>query len=244
MVQVLPYVPSFGERITPILNDALAKVGEGFRLRGERKRDETILQSLKSGDLSDIQLNDAYSRLSPKAQKNFEPFLNSQLRVKEAEQKQAIKSKSEEAKSEREKEAVRQELIPASKALSGLIDSAAYGAGGQGKSAELDASGFWYTDKVYTHFNKGVVSNVRFENMKNELAPNSSNPPSVNRARLASLNRMANLPADISSEKFDAILDKEIKSVQKVEAKEDKVTEKKGASSGVPAQDLAEIWGS
>lgn len=242
-IQVLPYVPSFGERLTPILNDALANIGQGVGRMQRNKSDQAVLSSIQSGNLSDIGLASAWDKLSPEARKTYEPFLSSQLRTQENETKLKQKEESAKRTAEAEKASTREELIPASKALDQLIDKAAYGAGGIGASAELDASGFWYTDKVYTHFNKGVVSNVRFKNMKDDLAPNASQPPSVNRARLAALNRMAGLPADISSDKFDKVLEKEIKDVKKVEDQAAKVDEKKkGKSSALTDERAAEIF--
>ena len=83
------------------------------------------------------------------------------------------------------------------------------------KRAEFDASGFWAADNVFTHFNKGTVSSPKLELIRNELAPKSDLPERVNKARIASLRRMANLPANISKDKFDKILDKEVENANK-----------------------------
>lgn len=227
MVQVLPYVPSFLEQISPQLNQILGGISTGVGAHYRNKADQSILSELQSGNTNPINYPDLWSRLSPETREIHEPFLQSNLRMREAENKEEIKRRSAQA----EKQETREELIPVSQNISSLIDKAAYGAGSIQDMAELDTSGFWFTDKVYTHFNKGVVSNIRFENMKNELSPNSRQRPSVNRARLASLTRMAGLPSDISSEKFDKILDKEIKNVEKIQAKEDKISEKQNSSS-------------
>lgn len=231
MVQVLPYVPSFLEQATPHLGNIGFGIGNLIGQNQKQKRDQTLLNEIQGGQASPVQLSKIWSSLSPEARKTYEPFLASQLRIQENEQKLQQKEASTQRQAETEKETARQEFIPMAKTIDGLIDRAAYGTGSIKDMADLDASGFWYTDKVYTHFNKGVVSNVRFENMKNELAPNSKQRPSVNRARLGALNRMAGLPSDISSEKFNKILDKEIKNVEKIEAKEDKVAEKKTAAN-------------
>ena len=45
MVQVLPYVPSFGERLIPVLQEAGAQIGEGIQQRNARTALQKILAS-------------------------------------------------------------------------------------------------------------------------------------------------------------------------------------------------------
>ncbi len=95
MVQVLPYVPSFGERLTPILNEALGKVGEGFSKLQKRKSDQAILEAIRSGKSSDTDLMTLWNRMSPEGRKENEAFLNSQLRIQESTHKEELKRETE-----------------------------------------------------------------------------------------------------------------------------------------------------
>jgi hypothetical protein len=126
------------------------------------------------------------------------------------------KTKLKEASEQKEKSEARQELVPASTRLESMINHLGAQPGNLEMSEELDTLGFWYTDKIYTHFNKGVINKEKFKNMKDELAPNSKLTPRENRARLKSLNTIAGLDPNVSSKDFDRVLDREVKKVKKL----------------------------
>lgn len=84
------------------------------------------------------------------------------------------------------------------------------------KREELDKLGFWVADKVYTHFNKGTVTDKKFNEIKKELAPNSKLSERKNRGRMRALQLISNLPSNINQKAFDKFVDKQIAEVNKI----------------------------
>ncbi len=150
------------------------------------------------------------------------PFVASQHKAQIAEQGE-----------ERKRERAREELIPAAKELETYINSVGAQPGNLEMAENLDRLGFWYTDKIYTHFNKGAISTVKFSEIKNKLSPNASASPRENRARLNALNTIAGLKPNVSSKDFDRAVDKEVKKVDKIAQKN--VSPKKGNASSPKA---------
>lgn len=72
---------------------------------------------------------------------------------------------------------------------------------------EFDKKSLWMTDKIFTHFNKGVINKPKWETIKDELAPNSKLSKNENIARTNALESMLELPPDISPEEFDNYVD-------------------------------------
>lgn len=84
------------------------------------------------------------------------------------------------------------------------------------KREQFKTLGFWITDKIFTHFNKGVVSTPKFDEIKNNLSPRADLSERQNRGRINSLKTILNLPSDISSKEFDKIVDGEMKKLNKI----------------------------
>lgn len=84
------------------------------------------------------------------------------------------------------------------------------------KRENFDKLGFWLTDKVFTHFNKGVVSQPKFKEIKESLAPRADLSERQNRARINALKTISNLPSDTTSKEFDKVADRQIAEVNKI----------------------------
>jgi hypothetical protein len=68
---------------------------------------------------------------------------------------------------------------------------------------QLDSQGFLMADRIFTKFNKGVVSQPKWKDIKNSFAPNSKFSNAKNFARILALEAMAGLPENISPQKFN-----------------------------------------
>lgn len=82
---------------------------------------------------------------------------------------------------------------------------------------EIDQTGLLAADAVYTHFNKGVLNKVKWEDVKELFSPKSDLPAEVNRARIASLRRIMGLKPNISKEALNKQIDKEANVLKKIE---------------------------
>lgn len=141
------------------------------------------------------------------------------------------KAEIQEQKIEREKEGARKELAPASARLSEIIDTLGSQPGNVALSDELNTLGFWFTDKVYTHFNTGVINKEKFKALKNELSPNSNDRPETARAKLKSLNTIIGLDPNTSPKNFNKVFENEVKKVNDIEKKSEKLKSAEKESS-------------
>jgi len=91
MVQVLPYVPSFLEKLSPHISEVAGAVGAGVGQHYRNKADQSILQQLQSGTVKPVDYPTLWSKLSEGARKKHEPFLASHLRTQEAAAKEEQK---------------------------------------------------------------------------------------------------------------------------------------------------------
>jgi|ERR1700691_123472 len=91
----------------------------------------------------------------------------------------------------------------------------------------IDTTGLWAADKVYTHFNKGVINKEKWDSVKNDLAPNSKLPAKINRARIEGLRRIMGLPPNAPKEIVDKAINREVKVQNKMEASLPKTENKK-----------------
>ncbi len=94
---------------------------------------------------------------------------------------------------------------------------------------EITNRGFWTTDKLYTHFNKGTITDAKLELIKKELSPRGDISPEDNRARINALKSMMKLPKNLSQKQFDKVADQKIREVNK--GKDPYSQKKSGASS-------------
>lgn len=91
-----------------------------------------------------------------------------------------------------------------------------------GKRAEYDSAGFLAADQVYTHFNKGTISEAKLELIKKDLAPNSNLSERENKARVSALRRISNLPKNTNSKAVDKLINQELTAVKKISDHENK----------------------
>jgi hypothetical protein len=87
----------------------------------------------------------------------------------------------------------------------------------QAKREEIKKSGIWMADAIYTHFNKGVLNKEKWDDVKNEFAVDPDLPPEVNRARMAAAKRIMALPKDIPSSVANKVIGAQRKSLEKIE---------------------------
>lgn len=85
------------------------------------------------------------------------------------------------------------------------------------KREEIDQAGLWLADRVYTHYNKGVLNQVKWEDVKERFSMRSDLPATINRARAAAIKRIIGLDSNISPSGLKNIIDKEIKALDKIE---------------------------
>jgi hypothetical protein len=85
------------------------------------------------------------------------------------------------------------------------------------KREGIDRSGVWLADKVYTHFNKGVINQTKWEDVKGEFAVKSDLPAAINRERVAAVKRIMGLPANAPPSVIDKVIDTEKKTLAKIE---------------------------
>jgi hypothetical protein len=90
------------------------------------------------------------------------------------------------------------------------------------KREEIDATGFWAADQVFTHFNKGTVSKEKLKTIKEDLAPRSGLSEREYKARVSALRRLSSLPRNLPKAQFDKEVDKEKRSMDKISKYEEK----------------------
>jgi len=221
MVQVLPYVPSFLERMAPQIKDTASGLVQGYQKYKNKKQDETILEQLKNKDVADIDYPTLWSKLSPEAREIREPFLKSALNINESGAKERSKSEAKSIADTKEKDLERQELkqvfdtlkndieytgsIFGAKSLIGRIP----GTEAFEKRKQFDALGFLAADKVFTHFNKGTVSKDKLAVIRDDLSPKANLTERENKARIKALETIMGLPPETSESKLDAVVKKE-----------------------------------
>lgn len=228
MVQVLPAVPGFGEQLGQALTGALGNIGQGLINRRDFKQDQNILGQMASNpSVSPLQQIQSYAALSPQLQNTLGPvfseFIKSSQRSHAAgpeASSDAIGLKTALDKLDDNIEFTGTTALPGTKSfLGGSLNRDA-----REKREEFDTLGFWSTDQVFTHFNKGTISKDKLKTLKDDLAPNSKLSERQNKARINSLRVIANLPKDVSEKEFDQTV-----------AKQKKVLDKIGAGSEKPS---------
>lgn len=230
MVQVLPAVPSFGDKLAQVLGEAGVNIAEGFQQRSVNKKDQTILdqisEGISSGKMSPVQAIIASQGLSKDKRKDFSagygPIAKEQVKVSKEQAKVSAATA--------EKDAAKQELVPAFKRLRELVP---YGGKfgvksvmgkipfteAAGKREELDTLGVWAADSVYTKFNKGTLSEVKWDDVKSRFAPHSGLSDVENEARINAMETIIGLPADISADKMESVIKSQEKMIESAEKK-------------------------
>jgi hypothetical protein len=85
------------------------------------------------------------------------------------------------------------------------------------KREEINTTGIWMADAIYTHFNKGVLNKEKWEDVKGRFATNADLPAEVNRARMAAARRIMGLPSNAPSKVVNEVINKETKALDKIE---------------------------
>lgn len=110
MVQVLPYVPSPLEQLTPYISQAAGQIGSGIGQHYRNKADQSILQQIQGGQVSASDIPPLWAQLSPETRKTYEPFIQSQLRTQESSNKERAKSEIKHEFKEKESESKKENL--------------------------------------------------------------------------------------------------------------------------------------
>lgn len=228
MVQVFEKVQSPLEQLNPYIQNAAQSIGQGFKERATNKRTSSLLSQLENPELSQLQQASLAAQLPGEVGTNYLTSRKLQAQTQAAQEKaQALQQAKQQEVLQREQkdQGLRQsfdrldELIPYTGGTGLLgIGSQSFLGGFPGTEAfekrkEFDTLGFWATDNVYTHFNPGVVSDIKFKSIREDFAPRSDLTERENRARISAMRLILSLPSDISKEKFDSVtnrLEKEL----------------------------------
>lgn len=106
MVQVLPYIQTPLEQLTPHINQIAGGIGAGVGQHYRNKADTSILTQLQSGQVSPANYPTLWAKLSPEARKTYEPFLQSAIRQQEAGNKENLKRETADLEKEEKSNAV------------------------------------------------------------------------------------------------------------------------------------------
>lgn len=226
--QMLPQQPSFGSQLGSQLGSGISQgIGESLGNYFKQKQNARALEGLKPFYLE-----------AGLPEDQFESFKNSGLSASEAtpllkegisnRQQAAIKQQEQQQKALLEQQKEEKELSGLKSTLKQLREDIGYtgaripgksffgdipGTEAFGKRKEFDAAGFLAADTVYTHFNKGTISEAKLEVIKNDLSPNSKFSERENLARINALERIMGLPSNTPPEKVDKIIEHEKKRV-------------------------------
>lgn len=86
-VQVLPAVPSFGEKLAETLAQAGGNIGQGFIERQQRSSDQQIMNQLASNpNATSMDMIKAYTSLSKPTQATIAPLMQQYIKGQEAQQ--------------------------------------------------------------------------------------------------------------------------------------------------------------
>lgn len=96
------------------------------------------------------------------------------------------------------------------------------------KREEIDRTGIWVADAIYTHFNKGVLNKEKWNDVKEQFATKSDLPASMNRARMAAAKRIMKLPSDAPPPVVNKVIKSELKSLDKIKKSKGNSSEKGG----------------
>ena len=282
MVQILPYVPGFVEKLSAALQPASEAFGSylGGKL-GKRARKAEGMEELQAlaqknpqfgeslgigagsqgaqggastplegvvgqaapvvPSISPFELNagaNAIEKVHGKSAadswvKRQETDYKAQKDIQTYERKQDIKAAKALEAQAAERKAGAEEMAPVFEKLHSLVKyGGKFGLNAMlgkipftpqsGKREELDKLGIWTADAVYVRFNKGMLAKVKWDDIKNEFATNSQLTDQVNHARIRSMETIMGLPADVSAEKFNKVVNEERKKMGKVTSKEDR----------------------
>lgn len=201
MVQVLPYVPSFGEQLGPVLGQAVGNIGQGLQQGSQNKRDEQIIQSFDQTD-SPINQIQKFARLSKAKQEALSPVFQQMIKTQGAQQgaqQQQV-----------------QEHEDISKTINSMVDVLSEGkvglgnifnkvtAKGRENRAYYDELALGVERRLADMVGKGALSKTRFDYLKSKL-PNSHDTDATNRGKLRALAQ--EFKVEIKNPEFKKYLD-------------------------------------
>lgn len=216
MVQVLPYVPSFGEKLAGVLGQAGGNIGEAlvnkhYKNQANEKDQEILKKFGSESNLTPMQQIQTFASLSPDRQKSLSPLF-SQL-IKNQKGNADLQNQNEEKQIERGSIDRLRELKHQTGKTFGAVTgfNKIFNRGQLEDREEIDTTGLLLADKVFTKFNKGTISQAKLKLITEKLAINSGLNEREYEGRLKALERILNLPANASDAQVDNILNQEQK---------------------------------
>lgn len=209
-VQVLPAAQTFGNQFGGVLGGALGSIGQGLVQghlnRQTNKKDDEILQDLAANpNASPLEMIQKFGKLSADKRKGLEGLFGDYLKTQNTNQAKAAET---EAATAGMKDTVK--YLKENVKYTGLTGETSPDKTFAARKG-FDSSGFLAADYVYTHFNKGQISNAKLELIKKDIAPRSDLTQLENKARIDSLERIMALPSSAPKEQVDRIIDEEAK---------------------------------
>jgi hypothetical protein len=183
VVQVLPAVPSFGEKLATVLGQAGADISQGFAERHQNQRDQEIINSFDM-NASPIDQIKKFSQLSSQKQAALTPLLQQYLKTQSTQQTAQMAE-------QKENEQVGENI-------NSLMDKLEEGnvgkfnqwnklfAKGREDRAYFDEIALGIEKRLATMVGKGALSKPRFEYLLSQL-PKSSDTDATNRGKLKAL---------------------------------------------------------
>lgn len=245
-LQVLPGLPSFGDKLADALGRAAGQASQAFGQYRSHKNDEKIISGFDPSMPAIDQIKN-FAGLSREGQQTFAPIYDRLLQTQGAENVAQMKAQQQQQQlaakqfaDERERDfkaSEKQKVIDQEKAVdSGIVSrmeellpytgisiaqksgfNRLFNTDERGYREEFDKNGFLLADKAYNKLNNGVISDKKLNLIKEDLAPNSDYTNKINQARISALVRILDLPQNTSEKEFDKVLEAEKKRIGAVE---------------------------
>lgn len=219
MPQILPGNPTFAQQLLPQINQSLGQVLQGVQKGASNSADQSAFDKIANlpSESTWQQKVGALQGLSADKLKYLSPILGNIIN-NGGEQSAKAQEKSKETESiQNSFDSLEQNTELASRGgihpIKRLKSEFAKGSDYSQVASDYDSTGFFLTDKLFTHFNKGTISKDKLK-LVQDLSPNSKLSQSQNKGRIQALKRLFDLPSDASSEKFNkelAVAQREIK---------------------------------
>lgn len=203
MVQVLPYVPGFGEKLAEVISQAGTNIGNGLINRNVRLSDQRIIDQLaNSQNLSPIQQISAFGKISPKGQQGLGPLFT---HVLDQQRSKGVQQQEQQQEHQDISELINEsvnELMNGNLGFFNQYNKAT--SKGRESRAYFDELALGIEKRLATMVGKGALSVPRFEYLKKNL-PSSSNTDATNRGKLRALSK--EFKSEIKNPEFVKILE-------------------------------------
>lgn len=223
MVQVLPTLPTFGEKLIDTLTQAGSRIGEGIASQRRNRVDQSIFNQLSANpESTPLQQIQAFAQMSPQAQQTLSPLFTHLI---DLQKNQSTRKEEEALKAQQEHEDV-------AETINSLADELMEGkvgkfnqynkltSKGRESRAYFDELGLAIEKRLANMVGKGALSKVRFDYLKKNL-PSSGDTDATNRGRLRALAK--EFKVDIENPAFQRSLkqsEKEVEGKPKVSLEE------------------------